>query len=166
MMVSGASGSYAAFTRTEEPREASLRKILSRNRAWWDEQGNINGFCPWSNHGCPGYKYVLRCSLWCVSVYVLMRIEKVLWSWKTDFEILMDSHVFIRPGSEKVASHCHPPCKRLRALVYIYICITNSVAFSPQSNYTHWSTAAAGEVVPTFVGRGVCVVRAANPHGR
>jgi hypothetical protein len=27
---------------------------------------------------------------------------------------------------------------------------TNSVAFSPQANYTHWATMTAGEVAPTF----------------
>jgi hypothetical protein len=39
------------------------------------------------------------------------------------------------------------------------------VAFSPQANYTDWSIAAAGEVLPTFTGRGCCVVSAANPFG-
>jgi hypothetical protein len=37
------------------------------------------------------------------------------------------------------------------------------MAFIPQGNYTDFSTAAAGEVVPTFVDRGCCVVSAANP---
>jgi hypothetical protein len=39
---------------------------------------------------------------------------------------------------------------------------TKSVAFSPQTNYTDLPTAAAGEVVPNFAGRGRCVDSAAN----
>jgi hypothetical protein len=31
-----------------------------------------------------------------------------------------------------------------------------------QANYTDWTIVAAGEVVPTFAGRGCCVVREAN----
>jgi hypothetical protein len=37
---------------------------------------------------------------------------------------------------------------------------------SPQANYTDRATAAVGEVVPTFAGRGCCVVRATNPQDR
>jgi ethanolamine utilization protein EutP (predicted NTPase) len=41
---------------------------------------------------------------------------------------------------------------------------TDSVAFSPQANYTDWATATAGEVVQTFAGTGCCVVSATNPY--
>jgi hypothetical protein len=44
--------------------------------------------------------------------------------------------------------------------------LKNCVAFSPQSNYIDGSTEAASEVVPTFAGRGCCVVSAVNPFGR
>jgi hypothetical protein len=37
---------------------------------------------------------------------------------------------------------------------------------SPQAKYTDRATAAVGEVVPTFAGRGCCVVSATGPHGR
>jgi hypothetical protein len=37
---------------------------------------------------------------------------------------------------------------------------------SPQANYTDRTTAAVGEVVPTFAGRGCYVVRATDSHGR
>jgi hypothetical protein len=37
---------------------------------------------------------------------------------------------------------------------------------SPQANYTDRATAAVGEVVPTFAGKGCCVVSATGPHGR
>jgi hypothetical protein len=37
---------------------------------------------------------------------------------------------------------------------------------SPQANYTDRATAAVGEVVPTFVGRGCYVVSATDSHGR
>jgi hypothetical protein len=37
---------------------------------------------------------------------------------------------------------------------------------SPQANYTDRATAAVGEVVPTFAGRGCCVVSTTNSHGR
>jgi hypothetical protein len=37
---------------------------------------------------------------------------------------------------------------------------------SPQANYTDWATAAVGEVVPTFAGRGCYVVSATDSHGR
>jgi hypothetical protein len=43
---------------------------------------------------------------------------------------------------------------------------TNSIAFSPQANYTNSLTPTAGKVVPTFVGRGCCMVSAVNPFGR
>jgi hypothetical protein len=38
--------------------------------------------------------------------------------------------------------------------------------FSPQANYTNWTTAAVGEVVPTFAGRGCYVVSAMDSHSR
>jgi hypothetical protein len=37
---------------------------------------------------------------------------------------------------------------------------------SPQVNYTDRATAAVGEVVPTFAGRGCYVVSATDSHGR
>jgi hypothetical protein len=37
---------------------------------------------------------------------------------------------------------------------------------SPQANYTDRATAAVGEVVPTFAGRGCYVVSATDSHGR
>jgi hypothetical protein len=37
---------------------------------------------------------------------------------------------------------------------------------SPQANYTDRATAAVGEVVPTFAGRGYYVVSATDSHGR
>jgi hypothetical protein len=37
---------------------------------------------------------------------------------------------------------------------------------SPQANYTYRATAAVGEVVPTFAGRGCYVVSATDSHGR
>jgi hypothetical protein len=37
---------------------------------------------------------------------------------------------------------------------------------SPQANYTDRATAAVGEVVPTFTGRGCYVVSATDSHGR
>jgi hypothetical protein len=37
---------------------------------------------------------------------------------------------------------------------------------SPQVNYTDPATAAVGEVVPTFVGRGCYMVSAMDSHGR
>jgi hypothetical protein len=37
---------------------------------------------------------------------------------------------------------------------------------SPQANYTDQATAAVGEVVPTFAGRGCYVVSATDSHGR
>jgi hypothetical protein len=38
---------------------------------------------------------------------------------------------------------------------------------SPQANYTDQATAALlAKLVPTFAGRGCCVVSAANSHGR
>jgi hypothetical protein len=37
---------------------------------------------------------------------------------------------------------------------------------SPQANYTDRATAAVGEVVLTFVGRGCYVVSATDSHGR
>jgi hypothetical protein len=37
---------------------------------------------------------------------------------------------------------------------------------SPQANYTDRATASVGEVVPTFAGRGCCLVSATNSHGR
>jgi hypothetical protein len=37
---------------------------------------------------------------------------------------------------------------------------------SPQANYTDRATAAVGEVVPTFAGRGSYVVSATDSHGR
>jgi hypothetical protein len=37
---------------------------------------------------------------------------------------------------------------------------------SPQANYTYRETAAVGEVVPTFAGRGCYVVSATDSHGR
>jgi hypothetical protein len=40
------------------------------------------------------------------------------------------------------------------------------MAIMLQVNYTDWSSAAAGEVVPTFAGRGCCVVSMANPFDR
>jgi hypothetical protein len=43
---------------------------------------------------------------------------------------------------------------------------TNSNAFSPQVNYTDCMTAAAGEVMPTFAGRGRCMVSAMDLYGR
>jgi hypothetical protein len=45
------------------------------------------------------------------------------------------------------------PTKKLRGL-------------SPQANYTDRATAAVGEVVQTFAGRGCYVVSAADSHGR
>jgi hypothetical protein len=36
---------------------------------------------------------------------------------------------------------------------------------SPQANYTDRVTAAVGEVVPTFAGRGCYVVSATDSHG-
>jgi hypothetical protein len=42
----------------------------------------------------------------------------------------------------------------------------NSVAVSPQANYTDRATAAVGEVVPTFASRGCYVVSATDSHGR
>jgi hypothetical protein len=41
----------------------------------------------------------------------------------------------------------------------------NSVALSPQANYTDRATAPVGEVVPTFAGRGCYVVSATDSHG-
>jgi hypothetical protein len=40
------------------------------------------------------------------------------------------------------------------------------MGFSLQASYTDCPSAAGGEVVPTFAGRGCCVVSAANPFGR
>jgi hypothetical protein len=37
---------------------------------------------------------------------------------------------------------------------------------TPQANYTDGSTAAVGEVVPTFAGRGCYVVSSTDSHGR
>jgi hypothetical protein len=37
---------------------------------------------------------------------------------------------------------------------------------SPQANYTDQATAAVGDVVPTFAGRGCYVVSATDSHGR
>jgi hypothetical protein len=37
---------------------------------------------------------------------------------------------------------------------------------SPQANYTDLATAAVGEVVPIFAGRGCYVVSATDSHGR
>jgi hypothetical protein len=37
---------------------------------------------------------------------------------------------------------------------------------SPQANYTDRATAAVGEVVPTFAGRGCYVVSATDSYGR
>jgi hypothetical protein len=37
---------------------------------------------------------------------------------------------------------------------------------SPQAKYTDRATAAVGEVVPTFAGRGCYVVSATDSHGR
>jgi hypothetical protein len=37
---------------------------------------------------------------------------------------------------------------------------------SPQVNYTDRATAAVGEVVPTFAGRGCYLVSATDSHGR
>jgi hypothetical protein len=37
---------------------------------------------------------------------------------------------------------------------------------SPQANYNNRATAAVGEVVPTFAGRGCYVVSATDSHGR
>jgi hypothetical protein len=37
---------------------------------------------------------------------------------------------------------------------------------SPQANYTHRATAAVGEVMTTFAGRGYYVVSATDSHGR
>jgi hypothetical protein len=37
---------------------------------------------------------------------------------------------------------------------------------SPQANYTDRATAAVGEVVPTFAGRGCYVVSPTDSHGR
>jgi hypothetical protein len=40
------------------------------------------------------------------------------------------------------------------------------LGLSPQANYTDRVTAAFGEVVPTFAGRGCYVVSATDSHGR
>jgi hypothetical protein len=37
---------------------------------------------------------------------------------------------------------------------------------SPQANYTERATAAVGQVVPTFAGRGCYMVSATDSHGR
>jgi hypothetical protein len=55
------------------------------------------------------------------------------------------------PNTEVSSGYVHK--KKLRGL-------------SPQANYTDRATAAVGEVVPTFAGRGCYVVRAADSHGR
>jgi hypothetical protein len=44
--------------------------------------------------------------------------------------------------------------------------ITKLRGLSPQANYTDRATAAVGEVVPTFTGRGCYVVSATDSHGR
>jgi hypothetical protein len=43
---------------------------------------------------------------------------------------------------------------------------TKPRGLSPQGKYTDRATAAVGEVVPTFAGRGCYVVSATNSHGR
>jgi hypothetical protein len=44
--------------------------------------------------------------------------------------------------------------------------LTKLRGLSPQANYTDRATAAVGEVVPTFAGRGCYVVSATDSHGR
>jgi hypothetical protein len=44
-------------------------------------------------------------------------------------------------------------------------CIKKIRGLSPQANYTDRATAAFGEVVPTFEGRGCYVVSATDSHG-
>jgi hypothetical protein len=44
--------------------------------------------------------------------------------------------------------------------------LTKLRGLSPQANYTARTTAAVGEVVPTFAGRGCYVVSATDSHGR
>jgi hypothetical protein len=48
----------------------------------------------------------------------------------------------------------------------IYIYIYKLRGLSPQENYTDRATAAVGEVVPTFAGRGCYVVSVTDSHGR
>jgi hypothetical protein len=54
-----------------------------------------------------------------------------------------------------------------RDVSYFQITVLKKLrGLSPQANYTNRATAAVGEVVPTFAGRGCYVVSAADSHGR
>jgi hypothetical protein len=55
--------------------------------------------------------------------------------------------------------HCQQP-------LYMASTKTKLRGLSPQANYTDRATAAVGQVVPTFAGRGCCVVSATNSQGR
>jgi hypothetical protein len=54
----------------------------------------------------------------------------------------------------------------LDLLYYNYLQLKKLHDLSPQANYTDRATAAVGEVVPTFAGRGRYVVSATDSHGR
>jgi hypothetical protein len=52
------------------------------------------------------------------------------------------------------------------SVLVVYATKTKLRGLSPQANSTDRATAAVGEVVPTFAGRGCYVVSATDSHGR
>jgi hypothetical protein len=66
-----------------------------------------------------------------------------------------------------MTNHCACVLKAAECLRLCTISKLNSVAFSPQANYTDRATAAlSAKLVPTFADRGCYVVSATDSYGR